>query len=835
MLNELRCLIPDEALRAKILALFEEELAKRKELHTVETLRGEAREKVRLQEEFRKNADEKFRIAAELAGDYIYEATINDGKIRALYASEKFSKITGYSLDDINSGNGWLDFIHPDDLPAIQSILEAVELGRSFVIDYRIRRKDGGTIWIRDFSQPILDGNGRYVKSIGVSRNITAEKEAELALVREQQFLNALFNTVPMGICLSDRDGTFLRVNQGLADILGYGMGELLGKHFSFIVAEEHQELAKEAHRMFMEGESMITSGEWLIRRKDGEKRWVQITARKFQREDGRWFRVTATQDITRKRQEEEEKTRLLELLARTESLARIGSWELDLRTNRFTKWSDELFRIHERPIELGPPTAEEYRERYISPETNERLIAWLNGIVQTGRDGDVEIPIVTHLGNRKTIYIRGYLIFQGGVPNKAQGMTQDVTREKTLEKQKEELAAQLLQAQKMEAIGTLAGGLAHEFNNILSGMLGNVRLLEQKFAHEPRAKKYIDRLLALNQRAATIVSQMMGFARKGKYELKPISLRRAVDNVLQILLPTTDRRIRFHLETSGDVPLIQADPVQIEQVILNLAKNAIDAIEPLLGKERERGHVAFRLGYEPIAERFRQKTLGDIGDAPMVLLEISDNGMGIPEEIRYRIFEPFFTTKPIGKGTGLGLPMVYGIVENHDGFLFLESEVGKGTSFFLYFPAVCDVARGEAANATSTAETLSGARVLAIDDEPVVREILAEHLRELGAEVEVAETGEAGIEKFRAMPKENLVVILDLNMPDLNGEQVLQALMAIDERAKVIVATGYLDSEQTNRLKEFGATSVLTKPLDLDDIVAEIALALRARVATTS
>ncbi len=833
--HHLKTLIPDDALRAKVLALFESELAqkeaKQKELEetlhrTIETLRGETREKLRLEEEFRKNADEKFRVAAELAGDYIYDATTDDGNIRALYASPAFTTLTGYTIDDINRGNGWIDFVHPDDQPHIQAVMESISIGRPIVIEYRIRRKDGGTIWLRDFSQPILDEQGRYVKSIGISCNITAEKEAELTLQRERQLLDTLLNTVPVGICLSDEDGTFLRVNRALTEILGYDAFELLGQNFASIVAQDYRELAKEAHRTFMQGDSLITSGETMVQRKDGEMRWVNFTARKFQREDGKWYRVSAAQDITKKRQQEEEIARLLELLARTESLAHIGSWEFDFETYRFTKWSDELFRIYERPLELGVPTGEEYRTRYISPETDERLQSWVNELIRSGGEGEIELPITTHRGNHKFVRLREVIIFHDGKPARAQGMVQDITREKLLEQQKENLMEQLIQAQKMEAIGTLTGGIAHEFNNILSGMLGNVKLLEQKLGNEPKAKKYIERLLALNQRAATIVAQMMGFARKGKYELKPVSLKICVDTVMQILLPATDRRIRFHLDTATNIPAIQGDPVQMEQVILNLAKNAVDAIEPLLGNEREQGHITFRLSFEPIAERFRNRN-PNLDNAPKVMLEVRDNGMGIPKEIQSRIFEPFFTTKPVGKGTGLGLPMVHGIVENHNGYLFIESEAGKGTSFCLYFPAMHVASESSTPDASVRAMPLAGAHILVIDDELAVREMLAEYLSDLGATVEVAENGWTGIEKFRAMPKDNLVVILDLNMPDMRGEQVLQLLRDICPNATIFIGTGYLENAQTSRLTQLGATQVLTKPYSLDEITAMLAARL--------
>ncbi|MFN3562078.1 MAG: PAS domain S-box protein, partial [Chloroherpetonaceae bacterium] len=630
--HDLRQLIPDGETRAKVLELFNAELEKRDQkiaelqamlANTVETLHGDVREKMRLKEELKKHTDTKYKVAAELACDYIYEAIIDSGKVYATFVSSRFTELTGYTLDDINR-NGWQHYIHPDDLLAVEEIIQGLVPHKPARFEYRVRCKDGRTIWLRDFSQPIFDENARFVKFIGFSREITAEKEASLALQRERQLLDTLLNTVPMGICLVDEDGIIFSLNHTWIDLSGYEKSELLGRHFSIIIPEAYREYAKEAHRTFMAGDSLITTTELPIQRKNGEERWVRAMSRKFQRDDGKWYRVTATEDITKEHQEREEKNQLLDLLARTEAITHIGSWALDIKTNRFTKWSDELFRIHERPLALGPPTAEEYVERYLSPESHQALQAFVTNLISENSqaEGEIELPIITHTGGHKVIRIRKVITIKDGQPVFAQGMTQDITREKMLEKQKEDLMKQLIQAQKLEAIGTLAGGIAHEFNNILAAMLGNVRLLEQKFAQEPKAKKYIDRLIMLNHRAATIVSQMLGFARQGKYELQSLSLKACVDNVSRILLTTTDRRIRFHLNTAADVPMIQGDPTQIEQVILNLAKNAIDAIEPLLGKSREQGHITFELRYEPIPEHFQNKLVQKTGALPMVLLK---------------------------------------------------------------------------------------------------------------------------------------------------------------------------------------------------------------------
>lgn len=825
-------LIPDEDLRANVRAYFEQEIqAWRKKYEeteqilaqTVETLHGEVRENLRLKDELKKYSSANFYNTATLGG-YIYEAIVDANTVIApviaLYASSEFHRITGYTLEEINE-KGWQYFIHPDDLPKFQvSANEAMQERQAH--EYRLRTKDGKTIWIRDFSQPIFDEEGRYIKHIGVSYDITAEKEAQLDLKRNQQLLQNLLQVLPVGVCLSDADGYFKLVNPALCDMLGYRKEDLIGNSFLMDIPKEYQDLAREMHQLFMGGDSLISSSELPIQRSDGKVIWVSITTRKFQHEDGKWYRISAVKDITKQRKREVQMQELIDLLAQTESLAHIGSGEFDYRTNCFTKWSDEMFRIYERSIELGPPSNEELVSVALNQEAYKRLMEFNNHLKMTGGQGEIEIPITTFKGSQKIIRIKAMVIDENAVPVKSIGLTQDVTKERLLEKQKEELQAQLLQAQKLEAIGTLTGGIAHEFNNILAGMRGNVQLLEMKLGDDQRVSKYINRLLELNRRAASIVSQMLGFARKGKYELKAVSLKASIDNVLKILIPATDRRIRFHIDTAAQTLMIQADPVQIEQVILNLAKNAVDAIEPLLGTVREQGHITLRLSYEPIAERFRAK-VPNAESSPMVMLEVRDNGMGVSEDHQSKIFEPFFTTKPPGKGTGLGLPMVYGIVQNHQGYVFMESQEGQGSSFYLYLPAFKKSEKVKGEQVVDSKINLSNIHVLIIDDEVSMQETLGEYLSAHCATVEMAENGLKGIEKFRALKKENAVVVLDLNLPDTNGEKVLEELLMIDPKAKVIIGTGYLESEQANRLKQKGAIDVITKPYMLDDVAHTI------------
>jgi len=385
---------------------------------------------------------------------------------------------------------------------------------------------------------------------------------------------------------------------------------------------------------------------------------------------------------------EVQEQLKVGNMLSDTERLLNIGSWSYDVTTQTM-ECSDGTYRLYERNKTQGAITMSELL--HVMPLQYHTLLQTaIEKAISYQERFTIEFPIITASGKEKWLRFNGVpVVHAQGQVLKIYGYVSDLTEQKRLEAEKEALYQQLLQLQKMESLGTLASGIAHEFNNILTGILGSISLLAKEVEGNPKAEKRIAQIQTASLRAATIVKQMLGFARKGKLQVQAIDLRSCIHNVINIVEPTFDKRIRIttHFQVDERSCVMNGDKGQIEQVILNLAFNARDAVMEKMEKRSDitPPEISFTLTCEPLPKSF-------VADAPsgsplFVCLTVRDNGVGIPKELQEKIFEPFFTTKEVGKGTGLGLSMVYGIVKNHQGFIALESEVGKGTAFRLYFP----------------------------------------------------------------------------------------------------------------------------------------------------
>ena len=387
-------------------------------------------------------------------------------------------------------------------------------------------------------------------------------------------------------------------------------------------------------------------------------------------------------------------------------------------------------------------------------------------------------------------------------------GEIMNITRLRLLEKQ-------LLQAQKMETVGTLTAGIAHDFNNILGAILPSAQLIQddpQNPANASRARIIVD----MAQRASELTHQLLSFARAGEFHKQVVNLNELIRNNQQILEKLLPNRIQLILKLNEDTPLVEGDPNQIIQMIINMVINARDAIE-------NQGQIIIR-STSKIARVTRLITVGTLRPGKYAVITVKDNGCGIPDHFRDKIFDPFFTTKPVGKGTGLGLSTVYGIVKRHKGCINLRSRPGKGTAFEIFIPATTKSpekpARKQPSSSRVTRQSLT---TLVIDDEDHLREILGLMLSELGFRVLSAATGKRGIKLFREHKDEIDLIILDHVMPELNGKQTLEILRKIKPDVKVLLATGYGDHKSLTDLYQMGVNGLLTKPFTFEQLKEKI------------
>lgn len=376
-------------------------------------------------------------------------------------------------------------------------------------------------------------------------------------------------------------------------------------------------------------------------------------------------------------------------------------------------------------------------------------------------------------------------------------------------EKEKERIREHLMQAQKMEAIGTLAGGIAHDFNNMLQGILGYASLLKLKISETDPVYKPLDVIERTAERAAELTRQLLGYARKGKFLVEPLNLNNLVGEVLKIITRTFDRAIEIRTRLSDDIWTIEGDRSQIENVILNLCVNARDAMP--------KGGIL-------TIETYNKKVLE--GEFPYswarpgryAVIKVTDTGTGMDEEVKKHIFEPFFTTKGIGKGTGMGLAMVYGVVKNHNGFLTVESEIGKGATFTIYLPA-SEIKTEDKTEEIKTAVTGTGT-ILIVDDEEAIRNLLSDTLTSLGYKTIEALNGKEAINLYLSNKDTIDLVILDLIMPVMGGEETLIRLREINPDVKVLIETGYGVSETLKDiLRDRGINGFINKPFNIAEI----------------
>ncbi len=375
---------------------------------------------------------------------------------------------------------------------------------------------------------------------------------------------------------------------------------------------------------------------------------------------------------------------------------------------------------------------------------------------------------------------------------------------------ERQELQERLRQGEKLEAIGQLAGGVAHDFNNQLAAIMGFAEILVRQL-EDPIQQERAQKILRACERSADLTHKLLAFARKGKYRNEPVDLHALVEEVAALLEHSLDKRIRLELELTAERPFLLGDSHQLQNALLNLALNARDAMP-------DGGTLRFRSSQvvlEPSA-------LGRIHGEPMpgeyLALEVEDTGTGIPPELLERIFEPFFTTKGPGRGTGLGLASVYGTLQAHQGGLDVHSEVGCGTRFRLYLPRMEAGLKTQAPQASEVAPAGSAVRprVLVVEDEPLVGGLMGESLQEAGFEALCFAQGAEAVAWVRSHPGETDLVLLDLVMPGMSGREVFHALQALEPGLRVLLVSGYSEGDDVQDLLEAGALGLLGKPFRL-------------------
>jgi PAS domain S-box-containing protein len=407
--------------------------------------------------------------------------------------------------------------------------------------------------------------------------------------------------------------------------------------------------------------------------------------------------------------------------------------------------------------------------------------IAWLRGDSMPERDG------------------AGNVVWNGFIT--------DVTESRRLE-------TKLMETAKLESLGVLAGGIAHDFNNLLTGILGNASLARQELPPASLGQPMLDQIETAARRAADLCKQMLAYSGKGRFVVQRLNVNKLIEDTTHLLQISIAKNCVLRFNLAADLPPVKADATQLRQVIMNLVINASEAIGS------RSGVLALSTGVARVDGEYVKGFRPDASPVPgdYVFIEVSDNGCGMDSATLAKIFDPFFTTKFTGRG--LGLAAVLGIVRGHRGGLKVYSEPGRGTTFKLFFPVASGRAQESASPFPETAPFKGSGTVLVVDDEETVRTVAARMLERLGFTVVTANDGRDGLEKFRADPARFTLVLLDLTMPHLDGEETFRQMRVLNPQVRVILTSGFNQMEAVNRFTGKGLAGFIQKPFELTGLI---------------
>jgi PAS domain S-box-containing protein len=383
-------------------------------------------------------------------------------------------------------------------------------------------------------------------------------------------------------------------------------------------------------------------------------------------------------------------------------------------------------------------------------------------------------------------------------------GVILDITERKQMERR-------LRQSEKMDAIGQLAGGVAHDFNNQLSGIMGYADMLANRLDDE-KLRTYAENIKRASRRSADLTGQLLAFARRGQYMRVPVDIHRTILEVVSLLEHSLDKRIDIEQWLRAHPSTTEGDPTQLQNALLNLAINARDAMP-------EGGRLIFATETVDLDPADCAELPQPVDPGHYLRVTVRDTGSGMDEATRTRIFEPFYTTKPRGKGTGMGLPAVYGTVKNHGGAVAVDSEPNKGSAFHLYLPLVDSEAESDEDAETEPPATRS-LRVMVVDDEPMVRDMVRDILEADGHEVTACEDGQEAVALFEKAPHKYDLAILDMVMPRMNGAETYRALRRIRPDVTAILSSGYSIDHQAQSLMSEGVAGFIQKPFESDRLL---------------
>ncbi len=743
-------------------------------------------------------SEERYRTLVQTAFDWIWEVDL-EGCFT--FTSPQLQEVLGYRPEEVH-GRSAFDLMSPTEAARLRDVFQHAATSHAPVREFRTsrRHRDGREVITDTSAVPLVGPDGVCRGFRGVDRDVTARVQTETAIrISEEQF-RAVFELAAIAMAQTNpATGRFVNVNRRMCDLTGYTAAELLERSIADLTHPDDREADWQDYTRLVQGQTPDYQREKRYVRKDGSIAWVLVNVTLLRDAAGHPYRtLAAIQDMTERRQLDLQLRLLHQAVEQSPACIVITDAEgrIEYVNPRFTELTgytrEEAQGVNPRILQSGVTPRSVFQTLWREITSGRQ---WRGEFCNRKKSGELYweqaciSPVVDRSG-RITRYL---------------AVKEDITAQKQAAVERERLEAQLRQGQKMEAIGTLAGGIAHDFNNILASILGNAELACSQADDNPELRECLDEVIKAGRRAKDLVHQILAFSRQQPLRRQPVSLTPVILESLRLLRAAFPASADVACTLQDEVPEVFGDPTHLQQVVINLCTNSLHALEGRPGRI-ELSLEKFQAGSgsaEPVP---------GLAPGPYACLRVTDTGHGIDPSVLDRIFDPFFTTKPPGQGSGLGLAVVDGILRAHEAKVSVESTVGVGTTFRLYFPAAQSPTPTQPARSEPPLHG-AGQRILYLDDEEALVELAQRLLRRLGYEVRGFTCPRAALDAYYAGPELFDAVVTDFNMPGQNGLEVASAILARRPGIPVVLSSGYLTQDIEAQARRIGIRHLLHKP----------------------
>ena len=770
----------------------------------------------------RKKAENQFQIEKAYLEQLFNSApeaiVLLNNEHKVIRINNEFTKMFGYTPEEA-AGRSVDNLLAPGEKhQEAHGLTRRIMAGETISLETVRYRKDMTPVHVSILGTPIIMGGGQ-IAVYAIYRDITERKRAEEALSYSENRFRNIFEKGPLGIALTDPEFRFIKVNPAFCQMLGYEEKELVGLTFREISHPDDVKISFELSTKLRKSEIDDFAIQKRYLRKDGQSIWANLKVSAIRAENGKYlYAIAILEDITEQRnaadalKESEEKYKsLVEAMPNGLSISDLQGNIIFV--NPMACWILGYSREELGKMNLSQFVVEDEVSRVYS-QTEKR---------KQGEISDYELTIRKKDGQLRSIAITGAPLYDNlGAVKATIGIFSDITEFKNSEAERQELREKLVRAQRMESLGVLAGGVAHDLNNILGPLVAYPELIRMKLPPDSPITSQISKIETSAQRAAEIVQDLLTMARRGRYEMAPANLNKIIEGFINST-DFYDLKMRFpsssiKIDLDKSLPAVHGSVPHLYKIIMNLVINAFDAMPhggTLTLKTECRQIEKLDCGYD------------NIESGRFVILTVSDTGIGIDIKDFRRIFEPFYTKKVMGKsGSGLGLAIVYGVVKDHNGYIDVQSEINEGSSFIIYLPASDERAMSEI---SQFIDIHGSEKILVVDDVAEQRELASTILTSLGYKVEVAAHGHEALEFLKC--NEVDVLVLDMIMePGFDGLDTYCEVIKLHPGQKAIMTSGFSETDRVKEAERLGVGRYIKKPYTMQKLGKAIREIMQSR-----